>query len=212
MKIIILMTLFFATIIPLRSGNAQELSIIALGDSLTAGYGVDEKFSYPSILESLLKRQGLAAKVANAGVSGSTTASGLARLKWVGARAKAQYLILALGANDGLRGLKVEQSKNNLDQIIRYAKAQGMEVILAGMRMPPNYGKEYTEKFHQMYKELASEHQLIFHPFLLDEVGGKKEYNLEDGIHPNEKGYELIAKGLFKTLEKRLKDKNKERK
>lgn len=176
-----------------------QTKIIILGDSLTEGYKVAPEYSFPSQLEKKLIENGYEVKIINGGVSGSTTASGASRLKWF-LKAKPSILILALGANDGLRGLKIKDTKDNLDKIIVMAKKEGMKIILAGMRMPPNYGKEYREKFKNLYYELAKNHKIAMIPFLLRDVAGKKELNIEDGIHPNKEGYKIISNTVFNIL------------
>lgn len=205
----------FSLIFPLVLGgfaNAQELSansskqvqVICLGDSLTAGYGIDKDKAYPRLVENKLNAKGIKAKVLNGGVSGSTTASGVSRLNWFLKKSKPDILILALGANDGLRGLKLSESEKNLEDAIVLAKKNGVKVLLAGMQLPPNYGKEYTESFRAMYEGLRKKHGLKMIPFILENVGGNKELNLEDGIHPNEKGHEVIADTVMKYLEPML--------
>lgn len=188
-----------------NSQNAEnQKNIVVLGDSLTAGYGVDKEDAFPSILQNLLHQNGFENyRVINAGVSGSTTASGKSRLKWF-LKSNPSILILALGANDGLRGLQLEQSQKNLEEIILEAKKLQIKVILAGMHVPTNYGEKYQKQFHQMYKTLQKKHQLTLIPFLLEGVGGKKELNIADGIHPNAKGHAIIAKNVYKYLEPQL--------
>ena len=178
--------------------SAQK-KILILGDSLTEGYGVDEDYSFPAILEKKLQKEKLPYKIINGGVSGSTTASGKSRLKWF-LKANPSILILALGANDGLRGLKLEQSKNNLEEIIKMAKAKNMKIVIAGMMVPPNYGKEYTTKFKAMFIDLAKKYNATLIPFLLEGVAGVKELNIEDGIHPNSKGYVIVADTVYKYI------------
>ena len=175
--------------------------ILILGDSLTAGYGIDKEDAFPAVLEKMLHQNGHQNySVINGGVSGSTTASGKSRLKWF-LKSSPAIIVLALGANDGLRGFKLEQSQENLEQIITEAKQQGIKVVLAGMHVPTNYGKEYQEKFYKIYQTLQKKHKLTFIPFLLEGVGGKKELNIADGIHPNVKGHEIIAKTVYRYLE-----------
>ena len=188
-------------ILTLSTALAAPSQIICLGDSLTAGYGIEKDKAYPQILENKLKKLGKEVKVLNGGVSGSTTASGKTRLKWLLKKSRPSIMILALGANDGLRGLKLEQSKKNLEDIILLAKKNDIKVLLAGMRLPPNYGKDYVKQFRQMYTELQKKYELVTVPFLLKDVGGKKDLNIEDGIHPNAEGHEIIAQTILKYLE-----------
>lgn len=187
---------------------SSEQTIIVLGDSLSEGYGVAKEAAWPAVIEKLLNQQmssGSTKKwvVVNAGVSGSTTASGIGRIKWL-AKRNPQVLILALGANDGLRGLKVAESQKHLDETIRFALQQNIKVVLGGLLMPPNYGKEYTAEFKKMYEVLAAKHKVIFVPFVLDKVAGNPKYNLADGIHPNEEGHRLMAENIFKVIKGKL--------
>lgn len=174
--------------------------LVVLGDSLTEGYGVAREKAFPAVLEKMIHENGHKKwTVVNAGVSGSTTASAMGRMKWI-FKNKPEMIIICLGANDGLRGLKVAESQKNLDAALAYAKEQNVKVILGGLYMPPNYGKDYTEDFQKMYSNLAKKHKVSFIPFLLEGVGGQSKYNLADGIHPNEKGHELIAKTVYKKV------------
>lgn len=208
----LLFSLFFNLLLNSTSIHAQSYAqnseslqnIVVLGDSLTAGYGVDKEDAFPSILQQLLHQNGFQNyRVINAGVSGSTTASGKSRLKWF-LKSRPSILILALGANDGLRGLQLKQSQKNLEEIILEAKRLKIKVILGGMHVPTNYGEKYQTEFHQMYKTLQKKHKLILIPFLLEGVGGKKDLNIADGIHPNSKGHVIIAKNVYKYLEPQL--------
>lgn len=184
---------------PQKSPPLIAKKLVVLGDSLTEGYGVARESAFPALLERKIKASGRSWQVINAGVSGSTTASGIGRMKWI-FRNKPDLVILCLGANDGLRGLKVSESKKNLDESLRFAKEQNVQVILGGLYMPPNYGKEYTSDFQKMYSDLAKTHKVSFIPFLLEGVGGKAQYNLADGIHPNEKGHEIIAETVYQAI------------
>ncbi|MBL7664377.1 MAG: arylesterase, partial [Bacteriovoracaceae bacterium] len=159
--------------------------------------------AYPSLLEKKLLAEKYDIKVINAGVSGSTTASASQRLAWY-LKAKPEILLLALGANDGLRGLKITESQKNLEQVIEKAQASGTTVILAGMLLPPNYGKEYSKQFEQMFKDLAKKYSLSFIPFLLKGVGGEKKLNIEDGMHPNENGHKKILETVYPYIVKAL--------
>jgi acyl-CoA thioesterase I len=182
--------------------NAQEANrpkIVALGDSLTAGLGLVESQAYPALLQNKVDADGYPFEVVNAGVSGDTSAGGVRRLDWA-LEGDVRVLILALGANDGLRGLPVEEMKKNLGDIIERAKARNIVVILAGMEAPPNYGPDYTSSFRRAYQDLAREHDVIFLPFLLENVAGNPALNQGDGIHPNARGAEIIADGMWKVL------------
>ena len=181
----------------------QRPRVVALGDSLTAGLGLSQTEAYPALLQKRIDDAGLRFEVVNAGVSGDTSAGGVRRLDWVLGE-NTRVLILALGANDGLRGLPVEQMKDNLETIITRAKARQIEVILAGMEAPPNFGPEYTGQFRNAFRELASTHDLVFVPFLLDKVAGQSQLNQGDGIHPNAQGAEILAGTVWAALEPML--------
>lgn len=179
-----------------------EVTVLMLGDSLTEGTGLEKTKAYPYLVEQKLKEQGfLAIKVINAGVTGSTTASALSRLTWY-LRESPDILLLALGANDGLRGLPTLQIKNNLGKTIELALSKGIQVILAGMKMPPNYGQGYTLRYEKVFFELAKEYGITFIPFLLEGVAGDPKLNLPDGVHPNEQGHKIISELVYKTLVK----------
>lgn len=174
--------------------------IVALGDSLTAGYGLPESQSYPSILQERLEAEGYEFEVVNAGVSGDTSAGGLRRLDWA-LDGDVRVLILALGANDGLRGLSVAEMKENLTTIIRRARERNIVVVLAGMEAPPNYGPEYVAAFRGAYRDVARQERVLFVPFLLDQVAGESGLNQGDGIHPNAKGTRVIAETVWTVLQ-----------
>jgi len=196
-KIIIILSLFTMLM-------AQTNTILFLGDSLTEGLGVDRDDAFPKLVETMIQRElNKSVVVINGGVSGSTTSDGLARLKWY-LKKKPSIVFLALGANDGLRGLDLEESQKNLEEIIRYSQESHAKVLLAGMLIPPNYGPEYSESFKKMYQELQIKYKLRSMPFLLDGVAGKKELNQRDGIHPNEEGHKHIAKKVFEFIKEYL--------
>ena len=174
--------------------------ILAFGDSLTAGFGVAEKENYPSHLQVILKQKGYPHRVVNAGVSGDTTAGGVRRISWL-LQQKPQIVILALGANDGLRGLSIEEMYSNLKQIIATCRQHQAKVLLAGMKIPPNYGEEYSQAFVDVYLKLAEEFELSLLPFLLEGIAAKREYTQADGIHPLGPGYEIVASTVWKSLE-----------
>lgn len=190
--------LFFALCFSLSTAAATK-KLVVLGDSLTEGYGVARESAFPALLEKKIKEAGKDWSVVNAGVSGSTTASGPSRMNWV-FRSKPDLILLCLGANDGLRGLKVADSRKNLATAIEAAQKKGVQVILGGLYMPPNYGADYTKDFRKMYEDLAAQYKIKMIPFLLEGVGGKPQYNLADGIHPNEKGHAVIAETVFQNL------------
>ncbi|PIP90982.1 MAG: arylesterase [Bdellovibrionales bacterium CG12_big_fil_rev_8_21_14_0_65_38_15] len=184
-----------------------------MGDSLSEGYGVSREKAFPSIIKQQLEADelGFKVKVTNGSVSGSTSANAPSRLKWF-LKSKPDVLVLALGANDGLRGIDVESSSKNLAQTIALAKENNIRIVLTGMLIPPNYGEEYRKKFSSMYDKLKTKYQLDFIPFLLEGVAGIKEYNQADGIHPNVKGHEVLAKNVMKILRPILISENDKRK
>lgn len=191
--------LFFGSTFAQTKEKSKETAVLFIGDSLTAGYGVNKEDSFPQVIQSRLKSEGYNIKVLNGSISGSTSASALSRIRWY-SKASPKVLILALGANDGLRGVKVEATKNNLQKAIDFAKEKGMKVLLAGMMLPPNYGKEYTSSFKKMYSQLSKSNSLPKIPFLLEGVAGEKDLNIEDGIHPNEKGHKRMAENVYPHL------------
>lgn len=174
--------------------------IVALGDSLTAGYGLLEMQAYPALLQKKLDEDGYGWEVVNAGVSGDTSAAGLQRLDWALQQQNVRVLIVELGANDGLRGLPVDQMKKNLAAIIEGAQARGIAVLLVGMEAPPNYGPEYVASFRQVYRDLARQYKVIFVPFMLDKVAGIATLNQADGIHPNIEGMQIVADTLWHAV------------
>jgi acyl-CoA thioesterase I len=174
--------------------------IVILGDSLTAGLGLNQGDSYPSLLQVRLEKEGYDYEIVNAGVSGDTSAGGLRRLDWA-LEGNVRVLVMELGANDGLRGLPVEAMKSNLSEIIVRAQKRAVTVILTGMEAPPNYGPAYTSAFRQAYRDLAAEHGVAFVPFLLEGVAGIRELNNPDGIHPNPRGARIIEGTVWRALE-----------
>lgn len=189
----------------LSNAYAAERKILFVGDSLTEGYGVQREESYPFLIQSMLdaKFGKDKFKVVNGSVSGSTSASAMSRLNWF-KKSEAEILVLALGANDGLRGIKPDETKKNLITAIEKAKEFKMKVLLLGMMMPPNYGPEYTKDFQKIYTDIAKSQKIEFLPFLLDGVAGEIQMNQDDGIHPNSKGHEKMAESVFQKLEKML--------
>jgi acyl-CoA thioesterase-1 len=187
---------------------AARPRIVFLGDSLTAGLGLDSDRSFPSLIQRKLKDRGLDYEVINAGVSGDTSAGGLRRLDW-SLEGDVRVLIVALGGNDGLRGLPPADLKKNLAAILDRAKASGIAVILAGMEAPPNNGIDYTNAFRAVYADLAKEYKVTFIPFLLQGVAGDASLNQTDGIHPNVRGAEIVAETVWKGLEPLVSRKNR---
>jgi acyl-CoA thioesterase I len=177
--------------------------VVVLGDSLTAGLGLVPTESFPAVLQRRIDEDKLAFDVVNAGVSGDTSAGGLRRLDW-SLQDGARVLVLALGANDGLRGLPVRDMKQNLATIIERAQSKGLIVILAGMEAPPNYGREYATAFRQAYRDLATKYNVRLVPFLLDRVAGQPGLNQADGIHPNVRGAQIVADTVWAVLKPEL--------
>ena len=182
-----------------HASAAAEPVIVALGDSLTAGFGVLPDEAYPALLEARLRREGYAYRVVNAGVSGDTSAAALRRVDWV-LRARPSIVIVALGANDGLRHQSVTAMRDNLLEIVRRLRAAGAAVLLAGMRVPPNYGPEYSRAFTAAFSEAARTTGVALVPFLLDGVAGDPHLNQPDGIHPTAEGQRIIADKLWPHL------------
>jgi acyl-CoA thioesterase-1 len=183
---------------PVPSAPARRTAprVVALGDSLTAGLGLPPEQAYPALLQRKLNEDGSGLEVVNAGVSGDTSADGLRRANWA-LEGDVRLLILALGANDGLRGLPVNQMKENLQAIVHRAKQRGIPVLLVGMEAPPNYGEQYARAFRQVFQDLARENGLRFVPFLLEGVAGVPDLNQADGIHPSSAGAARVADHLW---------------
>lgn len=190
-----LLLIFLAT----QSFAQNPKRLLMLGDSLTEGYGVAREEAYPAVLETLIQKAGKHWLVVNAGISGSTTASGVSRLKWQ-FKNKPDLMVLALGANDGLRGLKIADTEKNLAATIELAQKEKVPVVLAGMLLPPNYGEKYRQDFAKMYVNLAAKYHLRKIPFLLEGVAGKQELNQIDGIHPNAAGHKIVAEHVFQAI------------
>lgn len=181
-------------------GPAAAATIVVLGDSLTAGYGLDAADAFPARLEVGLRAEGIDARVIGAGVSGDTSAGGLRRLDWAlapGPDGPPDALIVELGANDGLRGLDPRETEANLDAILARARERGLKVMLAGMMAPPNLGREYAEAFAALYPRLADRHGVLLYPFFLDGVAAEPALNLDDGIHPNPDGVAVIVERIL---------------
>jgi acyl-CoA thioesterase-1 len=172
---------------------------VCLGDSLTAGLGLVESESYPSILQKKLDANELEFLVVNAGVSGDTTAGGLRRLDWA-LQGDVRVLVVALGGNDALRGLSVNDMRRSLSAIVERARERGVLVVVAGMQAPPNFGDEYTVAFRQAFVDVARQYRTPFIPFLLDKVAGQPSLNQPDGIHPNARGAEIVAETVWGAL------------
>lgn len=185
------------------NGGAAKMRIVVLGDSITAGHGLDPQESYPAVLQKKIDAAGLPYTVANAGVSGDTTAGGLRRINWALGQQGADVLVVALGGNDGLRGISPEQTEQNLAGIIDKAreKKPELKVIVAAMQMPENMGEEFTTKFKGVFPKVAKEKKAELVPFLLEGVGGVESLNQDDRIHPNAEGQKKVAENVWKVLE-----------
>ena len=190
---------------PKLSGTLGTMpTLVIIGDSLTEGYGVPKEKAYPFLVEEKFASKDVSVRVVNSGISGSTSASAPERVKWA-LQTKPQYLVLALGANDGLRGLSPSSMKENLGKAIDMAQTAGVQVLLFGMLMPPNFGKKYTGDFEKVFKDLAAEKKIPLLPFPLKDVGGVAALNQGDGIHPNEKGHEIMANTVYEFLKEHVK-------
>jgi acyl-CoA thioesterase I len=191
--LIIVFTLIFQSSVP--------KTILFYGDSLTAGYGLSTEEAFPAIVEKRLIKGGKPSKVVNAGLSGETSAGGLSRIDWV-LRQPVDIFVLELGANDGLRGLPLEQTEKNLQAIINKVRAKNpkAKIVIAGMMVPPNMGPDYTSKFKKIFPELAKRNNATLIPFLLENVAGNEKLNLPDGIHPNIEGHKIVADNVYKVI------------
>jgi acyl-CoA thioesterase I len=191
--------LFFTllSVLPLR---AETITLVALGDSLTAGLGLDPPQSFPAKLEAALKAKGRDVTIVNAGVSGDTTAQGAARLDW-SLTDDVDAVLVELGANDALRGLSVAQAEAALDEILAKLKAKNLPTLVLGMRAPPNLGADYASAFESMYPKLSAKHGAALYPFFLEGVAADASLNQADGIHPNAKGVDEIVRRVLPDVE-----------
>jgi acyl-CoA thioesterase I len=181
------------------SGNPKV--ILFFGDSLTAGYGLSPEEAFPALIEKNCVENGTPCKAINAGLSGETSAGGLSRIDWI-LRQPIDVFVLELGANDGLRGLPLEQTRTNLQAIIDKVRTKypRVKVVIAGMLVPPNMGPDYTASFRKIFPELAKKNNATLIPFLLQDVAGFEKLNLSDGIHPNQKGHKIVADNVYEIL------------
>jgi acyl-CoA thioesterase-1 len=198
--------LVYLTLAIHASAATAEPLVIFLGDSLTAGYGLPADDAFPALVAGLARAKGRPVRFVNAGVSGDTTAGGLDRVGWL-LEQKPDLLVVGLGVNDVFRGQPIDRIEANLRAIVAQAKAAGSRVLLLGMRVPTNYGPEYTEAFAAIYPRVAKAEKVSLMPFLLDGVGGHAELNLDDGIHPNLEGQRVVASNVFAYVERALKAK-----
>jgi acyl-CoA thioesterase-1 len=198
----VLTWLFFFAVSAANPAEARRL--IAFGDSLTAGYGLPREAAFPARLEAALRRTGLTIEVVNAGVSGETTAGGLARLDWALGGEPPEFAVVELGSNDALRGLDPAAAFVNLDKIIARLKGRGVKVLIAGMYAPGNFGRAYADAFNAVFPRLAEKHGVALYPFFLDGVAGEPALNQADGIHPNARGVEMIVERILPYVERLL--------
>ncbi len=187
---------------PVASGSdspEEKIIILALGDSLTAGYGLDKGLSFPARLQIHLNEMGLNVVVVNGGVSGDTSAGGLARIGWL-LKPPPGAVIVAIGANDGLRGLNPASTRDNIDGILGLLKQENIPVLLTGMQAPPNLGRDYGAEFNSIYPEMAAKYGAGYYPFFLEGVATIPELNQKDGIHPNARGVDIIVKAMLPSV------------
>ena len=177
-----------------------DYKVVLFGDSLMAGYGLDKKYHLSRVLEKNLNKNGLKVKVINASVSGDTSAGGLNRIDWTISEKDIDIILICLGANDMLRGISPSETEKNLEEIVKKILNKKIRIIIAGMIAPYSHGKKYKNEFDQIFKKLSENYNLNLIPFLLDGVALKPELNLDDGIHPNEKGVKIISKNIEKTI------------
>jgi acyl-CoA thioesterase-1 len=188
--------------LPLRAQEAKSSRVILFfGDSLTAGYGIDREQAFPALIQTRIDSLGWNFEVVNAGLSGETSAGGLRRIDWI-LRRKIDVFVLELGANDGLRGIDLKDTRKNLQLIVDRVKVKNPDiaVVVVGMQMPPNMGTEYTEEFQGLYPGIAEQNGAALIPFLLEGVGDQPELNLPDGNHPTAEGHRIVAENVWATL------------
>jgi acyl-CoA thioesterase-1 len=191
-----------ACVIAVAAAAAEPKTVVFFGDSLTAGYGLDPDEAYPALIQRKLDAAGRAWRVVNAGLSGDTTAGGLRRLDWI-LRQKVDAIVIELGGNDGLRGIPVEVTRQNLEAMIERIRAKDprVTIVVAGMQLPTNMGPAYTEGFAALFPDVAQKHGVALIPFLLEGVGGIPELNLPDGIHPTAAGHRIVAETVWRVLD-----------
>lgn len=204
-----LLTLFVTFFLLTLSVHGQDTPnrILFFGDSITAGYGIDEDEAFPALIQHRIDSLGWNYKIVNGGLSGETSAGGLRRIDWM-LRQPVDVFVLELGGNDGLRGVDLSTTKDNLQEIIDKVREKYPDatIVLAGMQVPPNLGQEYTEEFREMYPKLAQKNNTELVPFLLEDVGGDKELNQSDGIHPTAEGHKVLAENVWEVLKSILEE------
>ena len=185
-----------------KNSASREKVILFFGNSLTAGYGLEQDEAFPAMIQERIDSLNLSYKVINAGLSGETTSGGKNRIDWV-LKQNVDVFVLELGANDGLRGIPLEETRKNLQEIIDFVRNKNSEteIILAGMQIPPNMGQDYTSEFKNIFPELAEKNDVYLIPFLLEGVAGDPDLNQQDGIHPTAEGYEIVTDNVWEVLE-----------
>jgi len=207
-RVFFLLILVFCLISELVKAQTSSLKtvqkVVILGDSLTEGYGVSQTSAFPYLLQKKFDQENIPLKIISSGSSGSTSASGLQRIKWI-AKDKPDFVLLLLGSNDGLRGLSINQTEKNLNETVAWAKNNNIKIAIGQLHVPPNYTVDYGKKFEKMYSNVAKKQKIELAPFLLTGVAGIKDLNLADGIHPNEKGHVIVANNLYPFLKSWIK-------
>jgi acyl-CoA thioesterase I len=201
-RLYVIITVTICTLIIQINASEKKYKLIFLGDSLTAGYQLSSSQAYPALIQAKIANKNWT--VVNAGVSGDTTAGGLSRISWI-LKGNPDIVVVALGANDGLRGIHPLYIQRNLDKIVYRIQESGATAILVGMQLPVNYGQNYRYQFTHVYKQIAQKYVIAFIPFLLEDVATHPEYNLSDGLHPNARGHLIIADRLWPSIQDALK-------
>lgn len=206
-KLAMMLVFLFVAAIAVAEEKARKRTILFLGDSLTSGYGLSTEVAFPAVIQAKIDSLGLGYEVVNAGISGETTSAGLSRMNWMLKR-RIDVLVIELGANDGLRGVPLKVTRQNLQAIVDSSRKAypKVNVVLAGIQVPPNLGPEYTSEFKEIFPELAAKNKVALIPFLLEGVGGIPELNLADGIHPTVAGHRKVAENVWKVLGPLLSD------
>jgi len=204
MRVILSFLLFGFGLIPINSTAEEPPVILILGDSLSAGYGMDREQSWVNLFDIRLKKSGFSYRILNSSISGDTTQGGLARISRLLDRYQPSIVIIELGANDGLRGINPDVTRDNLTSMIVQSQAIGATVLLAGIKLPPNYGSDYLQQFESMYPDLASEFDTLLVPFFMEGVAFRPDLLQADTIHPNEKGQPVLLDNVWKVLEPAL--------
>lgn len=202
-SLLFIISLLFASSVQAQDSNTK--TILFFGDSITAGLGVDKSQAFPALIQDRIDSLGLNFEVINGGLSGETSAGGLRRIDWILQR-DIDIMVLELGGNDGLRGIDLNSTKENLQKIIDKVQTNNPDakIILAGMQVPPNLGQDYTKQFETIYPELAEENNLPLIPMVMDKIGGDEELMQSDGLHPTPRGHKVIANTIWDTLESNL--------